>query len=89
MATNIHQSHAMGFNAILGSTLTGLLLLASIATTVLGITGAVVVVLTTILFAGFVSSIFFSQTVRDYLNSHSLAERFGYHKQADEPAKTE
>jgi cell division protein FtsW (lipid II flippase) len=79
MVTNVDKSHAMGFNAILGSTVTGLLLIASIATTVIGLTSAIAVVITTILFAGFVSTIFLSHTVRDWLNAHSLAERFGYH----------
>jgi hypothetical protein len=81
MATNVGKSHAMGFNAILGSTITGLLLIASIATTVNGITDAFAVVLTTILFAGFVSTIFLSHTVRDWLNSHSLAARFVNHSE--------
>ena len=79
MATNVGKSHAMGFNAILGSTITGLLLIASIATTVNGVTGAIAVVIATLLFSGFVSTIFLSHTVRDWLNSHSLIERFGHH----------
>jgi hypothetical protein len=90
MVTNVDKSHAMGFNAILGSTVTGLLLIASIATTVIGITTAVAVVITTILFAGFVSTIFLSHTVRDWLNAHSLAERFGHHaEQKTELSKVE
>jgi hypothetical protein len=81
MATNVGKSHAMGFNSILGSTITGLLLIVSIATTVNGFTGAIAVVITTLMFAGFVSTIFLSHTVRDWLNTHSLAERFGHHHQ--------
>lgn len=83
MTTNVDKSHAMGFNAILGSTITGLLLIASIATTVNGLTDASAVVVTTFLFAGFVSTIFLSHTVRDWLNAHSLAERFGYHSKPE------
>ena len=89
MVTNVDKSHAMGFNAILGSTVTGLLLIVSIATTVNGLTGAIAVVITTILFAGFVSTIFLSHTVRDWLNSHSLADRFGYHAQESDSPKAE
>jgi len=89
MVTNVDKSHAMGFNAILGSTVTGLLLIVSIATTVNGLTGAIAVVITTILFAGFVSTIFLSHTVRDWLNSHSLADRFGHHSQETDSPKAE
>jgi hypothetical protein len=79
MTVQAEQAHAWGFNAILGSTITGIILMLSIITTIWGLTGAVVVVFATILFAGFVGSIFFSETVRDYLNAHSLARRFGHH----------
>ena len=90
MATNVGKSHAMGFNSILGSTITGLLLIVSIATTVNGLTGAIAVVITTLMFAGFVLTIFLSHTVRDWLNSHSLAERFSHHKtQSEELTKAD
>lgn len=90
MATNVGKSHAMGFNSILGSTITGLLLIVSIATTVNGLTGAIAVVITTLMFSGFVSTIFLSHTVRDWLNSHSLAERFSHHKtQSEELTKAD
>lgn len=80
MATNVHKAHAWGFNAILGSTVTGLFLILSIVATIFGLTNAWIVVVTTFCFAGFVGSIFLSETVRDFLNAHSLRARFSSHR---------
>jgi hypothetical protein len=84
----INASDSFSLRVIIGTALTGISLLITIAATVLGLGNATGVVICTVLFACFVATIFMSHTVRDYLTSHHVLNRLNPKLAESESSKT-